>query len=168
MSVSADKFFLWAWCTMGQPFAEDIDPDEDASKLKVDPTIDSLNFDDGQEVKRLIKDPAAHIAALPLRRIPQTNMNKLYEHYMEWCALGAHDVEMCGETTFRKTWKRWHPKHIGMMKLSEHARCSDCARLSEECTTQGQGRTDAGSHASTSGTWRRCTLTGPATAGSNH
>ena len=91
-----------------------------------------MHFDYNQEVMRLLEDPAAHIAALPLRRIPQTNKTKLYDHYMEWCARGDHDVEMCGETTFRQTWKRWHPKHIGMMKLSEHARCSDYARLSEE------------------------------------
>ena len=50
---------MWAWCTMGQPFAEYIDPNEDASKLKFDPTIDSLHFDYGQEVKRIIKDPTA-------------------------------------------------------------------------------------------------------------
>ncbi|CAK0867742.1 unnamed protein product [Prorocentrum cordatum] len=129
-SLTADKFFLWTWCTLGQPFAEELDPEDDIAKLKVNPNIDDFHFDSDNQVTRLIEDPAAHILSLPARTLVSTTITELFDHFESWCA-GA-GIEACSYSTFLNVWnKNWNNTHLRMRKLSPHARCEDCARFAE-------------------------------------
>ena len=127
--LQVEPYMMWLWCCVAEPLAEQLDNDLGAGLLRVQPeSVPVLVNFQKDTLQHLLQDPVAELNKLPMRWLPRTSRQELYDNYTTWAEEGGRPCS--SYSTFLRVWKGWHRKVLKMRDIRQHQRCEKCAELS--------------------------------------